>query len=363
MSNKKDATTTVADYIKQQNNTLSKIVGVKPNHSKKSTDPRIILITLLAMAFVFSYLLGSKINTSAARKYLDSQVGSITSITDLTYKNTYQIYERQSLGNDINTSLNGGFTYGTQDLTVAPSSDGTQTIVTTANGSFVLYDGVAKSINFYNGTIYFITPTHQLMYSDMSGNIAEVSDVPQAIRNAQIMDGILYFQTESNDIARYNLETKETATVTSDSVKSFACIGQDILYLTFSRDLKVLHSAAAANASAGNTLAHNIDKFFYNGDIIAQNADKITSFEADGTHPKTLVENIQDVVGADYGHVLYQKDDVIYDFNTLEDETLSLSNSSNQGVVVGVDKFNSSWFLINRSRASNDYLYECSSLN
>lgn len=363
MSNKKDATTTVADYIKQQYNTLSKIVGVKPNHSKKSTDPRIILITLLVIAFALSYLLGSKINTSAARKYLDSQVGSITSITDLTYKNTYQIYEGQSLGNDINTSLNGGFTYGTQDLTVTPSSDGTQTVATTANGSFALCDGIARSINFYNESIYFITPAHQLMSCNLSGTIAAVSEVPQPIRNVQMMDGILYFQTESNGIERYNLETKELTMVTPDSVKSFACIGEDILYLTFSRDLKILHHAAAADPSEGNTLAHNIDKFFYNGDIVAQNADKIISFEADGTHQKTLAESVQAVVGADYGHVLYQKDDVIYDFDTIENEAISLSSVADQGVIVGVDQLNSSWLLIKRNRASNDYLYECSSLN
>lgn len=363
MSNKKDATTTVADYIKQQNNTLSKIVGVKPSHSKKSADSRIILIVLLVIAFVVSYLLGSKINTSASRKYLDTQEGTITSITDLTYKNSYRIYEGQSLGNDINTSLNGGFTYVSQDLTVAPSSDGTQTIATTANSSFVLCDGIAKSISFYNGSIYFISPTHQLMSCDMSGTVAAVSEVPQPIRNAQIMDGILYFQTESNGIERCNLETKETTTVTLDSVKSFACIGEDILYLTFSRDLKILHHAAETDSSEGNTLAHNIDKFFYNGDVVAQNADKIISFEADGTHSKTLAESVQAVVGADYGHVLYQKDDVIYDFNTLENETISLASAVSQGVIVGVDKINSSWLLIKQNRVSNDYLYECSSLN
>lgn len=363
MSNKKDATTTVADYIKQQNNTLSKIVGVKPNHSKKSADSRTILIVLLVIAFVVSYLLGSKINTSASQKYLDTQEGSITSITDLTYKNTYQIYEGQSLGNDINTSLNGGFTYGTQDLTVTPSSDGTQTVATTANGSFALCDGIARSINFYNESIYFITPAHQLMSCNLSGTIAAVSEVPQPIRNVQMMDGILYFQTESNGIERYNLETKELTMVTPDSVKSFACIGEDILYLTFSRDLKILHHAAAADSSEGNTLAHNIDKFFYNGDIVAQNADKIISFEADGTHQKTLAESVQAVVGADYGHVLYQKDDVIYDFDTIENEAISLSSVADQGVIVGVDQLNSSWLLIKRNRASNDYLYECSSLN
>lgn len=363
MSNKKDASITVADYIKQQNNVLSKIVGVKPNHSKKIADPRIILIVLLAIAFVVSYLLGSKISTSASQKYLDSQEGTITSITDLTYKNSYQIYEGQSLGNDINTSLNGGFTYGTQSLTVTPSSDGTQTVATTANGSFALCDGIARSINFYNETIYFITPAHQLMSCNLSGTIAAVSEVPQPIRNVQIMDGILYFQTESNGIERYNLETKELTTVTPDSVKSFACIGEDILYLTFSRDLKILHHAAAADSSEGNTLAHNIDKFFYNGDIIAQNADKIISFEADGTHQKTLAESVQAVVGADYGHVLYQKDDVIYDFDTIKNEAISLSSVADQGVIVGVDQLNSSWLLIKRNRASNDYLYECSSLN
>ena len=107
----------------------------------------------------------------------------------------------------------------------------------------------------------------------------------------------------------------------------------------------------------------NLDKFFYNGDVVAQNADKIISFEADGTHSKTLAESVQAVVGADYGHVLYQRDDVIYDFNTLENETISLASAVSQGVIVGVDKINSSWLLIKRNRVSNDYLYECSSLN
>ena len=56
-------------------------------------------------------------------------------------------------------------------------------------------------------------------------------------------------------------------------------------------------------------------------------------------------------------------DDVIYDFNTLENETISLASAASQGVIVGVDKINSSWLLIKRNRVSNDYLYECSSLN
>ena len=148
--NNKDTSLTVLEHLDKQAVCLEALI---PSNGKgKST---LIYIAALMVAFVGCYGCSNIAHSIKIKQNANPDVTvHVSDADDLIYENAYQNYQRTSLGNDISSSKNGGYTLSINEYTAVPNADNTATIVTSAFGSYQIIGNKITGLNAANDIMF-----------------------------------------------------------------------------------------------------------------------------------------------------------------------------------------------------------------
>ena len=93
------------------------------------------------------------------------------------------------------------------------------------------------------------------------------------------------------------------------NVKTFSIIGDKILFLDYDNKL----SCASIKGSVSWT-QEKIEKFYYNGEIYAQNNNSVVAFNLYKHKPKEIVSGIDELIGVDDENIYFISEKVLYSF-------------------------------------------------
>lgn len=363
-NNTKNTSLTVSEHLDNQTAHLEALL---PSGGKAKHKSTLIYIAALVAAFVICYGYSSIVHSIKIKQNAKPDAAiSVSNANDLSYENAYQNYQELSLGNDVSSAKNGGYTLSLNGFAAIPNEDDSAVSVTSASGTFQIVGNGINGLNLIGDTLYY-TSEDGIIHScnALDGSNGAVISIEGKASNLIAAEGYLFYidSTNGNCLTRCAADGSDTKVVSYRNIKSFVIVGGDAIYL--SEDEKLYRSAGATgDASAnGELIADNISDFQYNGDIIALNAGNLISFEADKTDYKELVmgKSIANLAGATYQHVYYTEDGTLYDLDT---DTLTTERVADDvGVVLSVDNVDGRIFTTRKIRNGDYYTYNNQYLN
>lgn len=354
---------TVVEYLNEKNNELEYII---PSSAKSHPKHTAIYVTALVGAFIVCYGISGVVHTNNIDKYTETGEGLVTDIDDLGIENAYEQYQAHSLGNDVSTAKNGGYTLNVNSYTVIPSDDGNSLTVQNDSTSFELA-GPVSGLNLIDNNLWYVDFTGALHKCDTtSGQQNEIVYTGGPISEPIITSDYLFYITKdgTDRLVRRPVDGGDPLVLVSDPVKDYVIMGNAAIYLTSDKVLNKLSLVTSDSpAKTGSKIADNIDDFQYNGDLIALNKSSLISFEANGSDYKELVadKDVNRILGASYQHIYYSADDKVYDLNTDTMETTELADAD--GVIYAVDSIDGRTFITRKVHEGDSYVYSNAYLN
>lgn len=362
--NNKDTSLTVLEYLDNQ---AARLEALIPSKGKVKGKSALIYIVALMVVFVGCYGCSNIVHSIKIKQNANPDVTVHASdADDLIYENAYQNYQRASLGNDISSSKNGGFTLSINGYTAVPNADNTATIVTSAFGSYQIMENKMTGLNTANNMLYYISEDGLIHCCNaVDGTNDTVFAGNCRASHLIVAEGHIFYidSLNGNCLTRCATNGADLKVVSYQKVKSYVIVGGDAIYLTENENLYRSPNVMGDVFSDGELIAENISDFQYNGDIIALNAGNLISFEVDKTDYKELVmdQNVTSLAGAAYQHVYYTENGALYDLNT--SDLTSTQIADNIGVVLSIDNVNDRIFATRKVRNGDYYTYDNQYLN
>lgn len=268
-------------------------------------------------------------DTEAMKKIAESN-------TAIVHTDIFDKFEAGYLGNKSMNSINYGmmaenqygYTYINETGEVVLHAGNKDNVIATEQISQI---NIAKNLVIYKGTdkkIYtcqYDGSDKNTLISDKVGTVLLVGD------------DLYYINiSNSNNVYRYNLTSKESKVVVEKSVSNFTVAANKILYLDFDNHL-MLQNLNSASTSWSNS---NVVKFFFNGEVFVQNNDKVIKFNINNHYPKDVATGINELLGVDESFVYYTIGNKLYsqDLNTGDKKELSYNFDYYKGVYSINDK-------------------------
>ena len=360
--NNKDTSLTVLEHLDKQAVCLEALI---PSNGKgKST---LIYIAALMVAFVGCYGCSNIAHSIKIKQNANPDVTvHVSDADDLIYENAYQNYQRTSLGNDISSSKNGGYTLSINEYTAVPNADNTATIVTSAFGSYQIIGNKITGLNAANDMLYYVLEDgliHCCNALDGTNDMVLAGNCKAS--HLIVAEGYLFYidSHNGNCLTRCAIDGSDLKVVSHQKINSYVILGGDLIYMTENEKLYRSSNVMGDVFPDGELIAENISDFQYNGDIIALNAGNLISFEVDKTDYKELImdQTVTSLAGAAYQHVYYTENGALYDLNT--DDLTSTQITDNIGVVLSIDNIDNRIFATRKVRNGDYYTYDNQYLN
>lgn len=363
-NNTKNTSLTVSEHLDNQTAHLEALLPAGGKVKSKST---LFYIAALIAAFIICYGYASIAHSIRIKQNAKSDVSvNAANANDLSYENAYQNYQQTSLGNDISSAKNGGYTLSFNGYTIVPNADYTAISVVSNSGTYNIVGNGIAGLNLVGDTLYYTSEDgtiHSCNAAD--GSIDTIIPIEGSASHLTAAEGYLFYVDSLNDncLTRCSADGSDPKVVSYRNIKSFVIVGGDAVYLT--EDGKLYRSAGTTGdaSSNGALIAENISDFQYNGDIIALNAGNLISFEVDKADYEELVmdQSVCSLVGAAYQHVYYTKDGTL--FNLATDTLTTEQVEDDIGVVISVDNVDSRIFATRKVRNGDYYVYDNQYLN
>lgn len=279
--------------------------------SETNRRRKMAIILVLGTLFILAAgVIGSSVSRRRAyARYVagDAQV----QFSQLDYQDTFSIWNERDIGNDVNTLLGGGKTYCRDNITVLPSEIGFviarqgQQIATVA--SHISYINVVHDSLFYRDDstrqahiFHLSAETDETL---LSGNIGQLFVTGER----------LYYidHNVNSQLFSVPLNGGESSMVTERPVLSFAVCGRTVIYLDTQQHL---YQKDLGSDTESRLLSH-IERFYLNGNIIAESGDTIFQISPDGQKSsliyKSTTPDLQ-LVGANQDGIYYQENGALY---------------------------------------------------
>lgn len=285
----------------------------RAEQAASETNRRRRMALILALG-TFLILITGVIGSSVSRRRAYSRyvAGDMqVQFSQLDYQDTFAIWNERDVGNDVNTLLGGGKTYCRNDITVLPSETGFivarqgQPLATLA--SHISYINVMRDSLFYRDD-----STRQAHLFHLSSGTDETllnGNIGQLFATG---DRLYYIDHGANSqLFSISLNGGEASMITERPIISFAVCGRTVVYLDTQRRLY----QKDVNSGSESRLLSHIERFYLNGNIIAESGDKIFQLSPDGRKSSLLYEsatpNLQ-LVGANQDGIYYQENGALY---------------------------------------------------
>ena len=233
--------------------------------------------------------------------------GEQVKFKDLDYKDTFVIWNKRSVGNDVNVVLQGGKYLIKNNLKFSGIE------VAKAEDKFTMINN-ASYLNSFNDEIVYRDDNDRHIYAFNTSSKQKRCIYAGNSGEVAVFDGIIYFIAYDENNSVYYLDnTKENKKklVINGPVKTFAVINDIFLYLNANQELYCMK----LGSNSPEKLVGGVERFFLNGDIVVESQNKIVTFSPTGANSHMLYKSPKEsmkLVGVD-GDVLYiQEDDKFY---------------------------------------------------
>jgi hypothetical protein len=322
MKKKQNITTT--EYSTQLNRKMLKAT----RHAKEKKIWRVVAFLLTVATCVLAVMFG--INSKTAhleeqyQKYCHELDRTILDSKLLEYKNTLQIFEQTSMGNKISQTQMGGFFYYDENLSIYPDVESGCTNLKINGRVHTLSEEFASNINVYEGNIYFTdTGSMELMRYDLNRQVFSRVDL-DGVGQYAICDGMIVYKDSNSKELKLVKEGYDPEVISNGAVISFAVAGNQILYL---QEDYTLHSVSISTR-ADEVIAHNVNSFFFNGELWIQNNTDIYVRSLDGNTLDPLVceEECRRILGVFSDYLIFDGSTTIYVYNMVEQYCVPLAD-------------------------------------
>jgi|GEM_PF-2545680 len=285
----------------------------RSERAASETGRRRRMALILALGTLFILTAGAVGSYVSRRQAYEKYVAGDTQaqFSQLNYQDTFSIWNERDVGNDVNTLLGGGKTYCRDNITVLPSETGFivarqgRPIATLA--SHISYINVARDSLFYRDD-----STRQAHIFHLSSGTDETF-LNGNIGSLFVTGERLYYidHSANSQLFSVSLSGGEASMITERPVVSFAVCGRTVVYLDTQRRL---YQKDLSNGSEYRLLSH-IERFYLNGNIIAESGDKIFQLSPDGRKSSLIYESKTpdlQLVGANQDGIYYQENGALY---------------------------------------------------
>ena len=268
------STITKAEYLAA----LQSEADAAGKKNEKAAKRRRILAVVLGFGTIIMIALGvictKKERADNFRKFSAGEIG--VTFEFLNENGVCDVWNEQNLGNDINTILGGGRILSQHGVLVLPTADGNS--VTINGQSSGMIPGSISYINIHDGTIYYReNATRKICsYSLESGVINTVIDTNAG--ELLVTNGRLYYvdHSDNNKVVSTDTAGQDKQININEPVTSFVVCGDDMIYLGADQTLYRKDSTGSTTA-----LIPNVERFFFNGNIVAESDDTVFQFTAE----------------------------------------------------------------------------------
>lgn len=266
----------------------AEVVTTKQKREKSTKRKRIIAMVLGFGTVAFIGLGSAGTSIERTNNFKRFSAGEISASFELlNSEGAFDIWNSQSLGNNINTILGGGKVYARGESTVLPAEEGYQVCVNGEINGFI--PGDISYINVYENAIFYRDDlTRSICVYDMqSAMVTPVID--SNIGELLISDGRLYFvdRSDGSKLVSTTVVGEDRQVIVDKPVTSFAVCGDETVYLSTDQTLyrkNVSHESET-------TLMSNIERFFLNGNIVAESGDSVFQFTAERSNAALLYQS------------------------------------------------------------------------
>lgn len=285
---------------------------------KRKKRVSVIFTAGIALALVLGIISTSGERSRVYEEYLSNS--NDIDFEYLRYEDTYDRWNANDIGNDVNLLLSGGKVYAKDNLIVKPSE----------NSYVVILDG--QVIKTFNANISYINVLQDsvIFRDDSTRNICsfDIATGNEMILSRDncgevfVSNGLIYYIsfTDNSSIACINPDGTEKSIVVDKPVSNFLVCGDSVVYLT---NTQYLYRYSLDSGSA-SSIVSNVERFFVNGDLIIESADMIFSSHTNGNKAEEIYKSAEPtmrLVSATPTEIIYQENGTLYSISVADGTT------------------------------------------
>ena len=288
--------------------------------SPKRRKRNLIIYAILIIGTVLTCIIGTTATSSKIEKQYKQAIENpnLISVDILDYKDSFDFWNREVCGNDVNTLLSGGNLYVRSEITVLPSSSGRNRYIVSNSGKKIgQINSNISSINISGDNLYYKdNRTKQIMVFNMT-TAKSAAFLTESVGSFFISSDKLYYTDlkKNSSLFYVSLESNDDPILlVNGPIDQFVALGESILFRGYDNILYLL----SLESNSMETVGKGIERFFLDGGLILESGNAIYRAKPNGTKPEKVYEsNVENfnVVGTFSGMILYQEDGLLYQIN------------------------------------------------
>lgn len=283
------------------------------------------VLTLLAVTIVFvndKQIRNENYNEIISGKTNPQEAASLIGSNDelIMHPDLYDIYENISLGNKSLNSMNKGY-YAENQFAYTSTTENGEYIIHFAENEATFSTEEVSHINLGKDFIVFRGNDKKVYYCKIDGTEKNLL-IDDKVGTVLLVENELYYVSLSKNynLYKYNITEKNCVLVEDSAISNFTVAGNWILYQDFSNKLVAIKKDSGVTQWSHS----NINKFYFNGDVIVQNNKKVIKFNLNNHFPEELANNVDLLLGADEKCIYYTADRKVYSQNIKTGEKAEL---------------------------------------
>lgn len=314
-----DVNIKLSDYINDEEHKLKELEEKVDKLQSRFKRRGIIFAACFIIIIVASIILTPVLEKNEYYSYKsvkDTDRNALSEMAEdrrmVAYHDFFQKYEYACLGNTCNNQINSGLVVDNMYGNSIMKDDGSA-VISTKKGGVVLEPAKASCINLTENNIFYRDATNNLYYScDLHGKNHKKIIKDRCGQCAIIEDKYIYYINfnQGSEIYRCKLNGKSKECIVNESVKEFTVFGNRLIYLDFANCIKVCDGEGYYSYSI-----NNVDKFYFNGDIVAQCNDVVTINDINDAETTEVLTGIDDLLGATSNAIYYSNNGKAYRYD------------------------------------------------
>ena len=297
---------------------LAKRVSRIEKHARRNRIRRIILFFLMILVAVGGILYGISNKTNMQeeqyRQYAEMPERSSLTPELLSYKDTYDLFVQEYLGNDPAQSMMGGYFYHNASYLMYPNESATGTLVSIDGHEYEIVDYLADQINVRGDYVAFRNPSSRdIFLYDLKAKKTLAIDIHNAGQFVTCGEEYFYIDLSNSSLVQFSSSTKEKKTLIDEGVLSFVVAGNDLFILDSSHKLSRLN----LTDNTTTVIGENITAFTFDGTLWLQNNTSVYQKKLDDKNlvPVELGLQCNRLLGTTKKGIIFESEDGVYLFD------------------------------------------------
>lgn len=309
------------EKLKKLQEQQEKLSGVDPKAARKDKRRKIVLGVLIGGTILVTGVAAISSNSnrhSVYEAYLNDPAA--IQFDALDYEDTFDRWNQNDLGNDVNVLLSGGQIYSRGNTHVVLADEGTGYIIMSGENKYVT-DYFMSYINVVGNTVYFRDDSNKNICAynleDQKASVLIEGNVGEVF----VYNGKIYYTNLDNGSKIYccNLDASDNKVCVDFATNDFAICGNTAIVLGNDQSLKTY----ALDSATVNTLASHIERFAIDKEIYCDSGNTILKFKPDGTDASEVLTSDKTL------QLVSVENDIVY---YLEDGTFKKSSDPNGSI-------------------------------